>query len=422
MNDVVALAAAPLSGPAPRTSTEYYAGFIWTDEDKLASEAKGEFKKITAPAPASQTRDPAQAIGARFGGRSLVPLGEIACSPDVQIVVLGRHFCMVGDPDTGKGDPQTAGILKDGRDLVQARLVERFADPALADRIVRKIPYAFGALPIRSVGDIVSHGAHGLLGTVVVEPEGSELRSDRGSAQHAAALDIGLPCLDLARSDGQKPPASCAGDAGAGTIPGADIREQVLVWQDGLNLRGQLRPAVSDRGSPGRPLPDCTVCDDSYDLGEKGVSYRSEPFFHRLVLGGSVPGQFGVRSYPRDGDDLNTVLFPPDFFVARPATPALTSAPGRELAIRIAHPAGRARQRAFVPLFSGYDDLFPGFGSGHSALIGPGKALTAWARAPAAAGCYLWRDGPQPLFAGGAWGQLRVGDAPETCRPDASAR
>lgn len=421
VNDVVALASAPLSGPAPRTATEYYAGFIWAEEDKLASEAKGEFKKITAPAPASQTRDPAQAIGARFGARSLVPLGEIACSPDVQIVVLGRHFCMVGDPDTGKDDPQAAGILKDGRDLVQARLVERFADPALADRIVRKIPYAFGVLPIRSVGDIVSHGAHGLLGTVVVEPEGAELRSDRGSAQHAAALTIGLPCLDLARTDGQAPPASCADDAGAGTIPGADIREQVLVWQDGLNLRGQLRPAVSDRGSPGRPLPDCTVCDDSYDLGEIGVSYRSEPFFHRLVLGGSVPGQFGLRSYPRDGDDLNTVLFPPDFFVAPPATPAFTSAPGQELAIRIAHPAGRARQRAFVPLFSGYDDLFPGFGSGHSALIGPGKALTAWARAPAAAGCYLWRDGPQPLFAGGAWGQLRVGDGLETCRPDASA-
>ena len=54
-------------------------------------------------------------------------------------------------------------------------------------------------------------------------------------------------------------------------------------------------------------------------------------------------------------------------------------------------------------------------------LIGPGKALTAWARAPAAAGCYLWRDGPQPMFAGGTWGQLKVGDAPETFRPDAYA-
>jgi manganese oxidase len=76
--------------------------------------------------------------------------------------------------------------------------------------------------------------------------------------------------------------------------------------------------------------------------------------------------------------------------------------------IRVLHPSGRARQRSFVLYGASYYDLFPGFGSAHSALLAPGKSLTASFCAPRVPGEYLWRDGPQPLFAAGVWGHLNV--------------
>lgn len=234
-------------------------------------------------------------------------------------------------------------------------------------------------------------------------------------------------------------------------IPAATIREHTLLFQDGLNLwsrtwsraaresaprdppvpwgydAGVDRPWApslppSQRGYPGHPLPDCRVCDDSYDRGERGIGYRTAPFARRLAgWGGSV--WLGIADYPRDGADLNAALFPLDFFAStHPVpTPRLLARPNEEVVIRIAHPAGRARQRAFLMMGHSYEDLLPGFGSGHSGLIGPGKALTASTCAASDAGEYLYRDGPQHIFAGGVWGHLAVGSAApgsaSPCRP-----
>lgn len=194
------------------------------------------------------------------------------------------------------------------------------------------------------------------------------------------------------------------------TIGAATFREHVLMWQDGLNQWRRPHPTDSYLGFTDRPVPDCRVCDDSYDLGERGVSYRSAPFTMRLAGRTGISADFGLRTYPRDEDDLNTVVFPPNFFAAPLPTPQLAVKPGEEIAIRVTHPEGRARQRAFVATTIGYDDLFPGFGSGHTTLLAPGKAMTAWGCAPRTAGDYLWRDGPQPIFAAGVWGHLSVGN------------
>jgi len=97
--------------------------------------------------------------------------------------------------------------------------------------------------------------------------------------------------------------------------------------------------------------------------------------------------------------------------------------------IRVVHPAGRARQHAFVMNGLGYDDLFPGFGFPSSALLGPGKAISAWLHPPAVlggdgtrqpvAGTVAWHDGPSFLMAGGIWGLVAFGDtvAGEPCAP-----
>ena len=91
--------------------------------------------------------------------------------------------------------------------------------------------------------------------------------------------------------------------------------------------------------------------------------------------------------------------------------PTLLASPGEEVVYRVLHPGGRARQRAFNTFGNGYDDLFPGFGFPNSALLAPGKALTAALLQPVAAGCYPWRDGPGMMFGGGVWGHLDVGRA-----------
>ena len=150
------------------------------------------------------------------------------------------------------------------------------------------------------------------------------------------------------------------------------------------------------------------------------MSYRSAPFTLRLAGEPGVPDDLGLydpSTYPQDTADLNRYRFPPNFFTEgyRPIpTPVLDALRDEQVMIRVVQPGGRARQRAFVPLGAHYDDVFPGFGSGHAGLLGPGKSLTAGICAPRVAEDYLWRDGPQHIFAGGAWGVLRVqhGQAP----------
>jgi manganese oxidase len=84
---------------------------------------------------------------------------------------------------------------------------------------------------------------------------------------------------------------------------------------------------------------------------------------------------------------------------------------GEEVLIRAVHPGGRQRQHTFTTIGFGYDDLFPGFGFPNSALLGPGKVISASLTMRAKPGLYLWMDGTSTLREGGIWGLLSV----ETC-------
>ncbi len=76
--------------------------------------------------------------------------------------------------------------------------------------------------------------------------------------------------------------------------------------------------------------------------------------------------------------------------------------------MHVVHPGGRARQHAFATIGQNYNDLFPGFGFPRSALVAPGKAITASLTRKAEVGCYLFHDGPAYLQAGGLWGLIDV--------------
>lgn len=317
----------------------------------------------------------------------------------------------------------------------------------LAARLrLRFVPYAFGALPLRSHADMIGHPSHGLIGAVVVVPQSARI-TDARAPKHAIPASRRLPVRPLSPGDrmvvrperldavrllacgsslpGPRPQRACTQQvivpqkgplplwSALLEVPGADgapahrIRQFTLLMQDGLNLRDSGTQDVHDAGNGNEHLvSDCAICNDSYDFGEKAVNYIAEPYNIRL----SRRGAPGVESH----SNLNLRDFGPDFFrlapgeVAHPPMPVLRAEAGEEIVVHVVHPGGRARQHSFDTVAQDYDDLFPGFGFPHSALLGPGKAVVASISRKPAQDCYLWTDGATQLAAGGVWGLIDV--------------
>jgi manganese oxidase len=255
-------------------------------------------------------------------------------------------------------------------------------------------------------------------------------------------------------------------------IPGSAIHERTMFWQDGLNLwDGRRRPyfkggcslkdgeiSCANDSYVGGPIPDCPACDDSYDWGEKGVNYSSAPLFARVrnkdvsywklsendaSLGEEAIVRLPKRLGPNElrslcgapvyfaGDDpskeicgsemhitslknslgawpLPATLFSSTWLEPLPLPLIIAMPADSEVSLRIIAQQGRARQRAFVPIGMSYADIFPGFGSGHTSLLAPGKTLNAALGTPPLTGDYMWFDGPRQHVDGGAWGLLRI--------------
>jgi manganese oxidase len=403
-----------------------------------------------------------QELAALFGATSADP--QLAADPDKpDFVLLGRGYDL---------------NLTPSRPLTETERAEaqRVAD-LRRDAVTHWIPYAFGPAPVRPTGDVVSQAVHGLFGTIDVVPEQWALETEtipepEGYAGYVEALNalsqrLGDPDRFHARPwrtagnpKGFGAPLALAAELSPkpGETEPVRIREFVIFVQDGLNhlderrgggltgsrigwsLSGDGEPvqiAARNFRGPIPPLtPDCLICDDSYDLGEQGVSYRSRPFA-TLLRPDDIAGSGRIEA----SDDLNALLFPREMLEGfarddgrpRPARDwaplTLEACTGEQVVIRVVHPGGRARQHAFVMNGLGYDDLFPGFGFPSSALLGPGKAISAWLHPPAVlggdgtrqpvAGTVAWHDGPSFLMAGGIWGLVSFGDAVagEPCAP-----
>lgn len=303
----------------------------------------------------------------------------------------------------------------------QTRLVEIVQRVALEelDKRVHWIPYAFGAVPIRSTSDVISHVQHGLFGAIDVVPR--TWTPVGGMGQQMECEVSGQ--YEICATNHAEGPNPVPGDGSTMLFDAADpddpdasperTREFVLYYQDGLNLWDDASriswnwdgdapvPAVESDGTPVKMIPDCIVCDDSYDRGEKGVNYRSPSFSQGL----SEPA---VRV--EESDDLNAFVFAPDYLATHPNVLRLKACEGEQIVVRVIHPGGRARQRAFAMNGYNYDDLFPGFGFPRSVLLAPGKAMTAWLTPKAVPGVAVWHDGPTHIRAGGVWGLLEVAE------------
>ncbi len=261
----------------------------------------------------------------------------------------------------------------------------------LEDGRLRAIPRELGPLNLVSFGDIINHPNHGLFGALIIEPAGSRyLDPETGKAlRHGGGVRAEI-----------RHPQDKTGREGR-------FKEFVVFYRDGMNLHYRL-----DDGST-IPVPDCPVCDDSYDLGEKGINYRTAPFWARLGLSPvKVPDEEAANTGADRWylPDLNSAVFPPLFFTEREAavsTPRFVANASDKVRFRVLQPTGRARQRAFMVYGHDYPDLLPYFGSPHAPLISVGKAISVEIEA-AVPGHWLYRDGPTQLWSGGAWGVFDV--------------
>ena len=237
---------------------------------------------------------------------------------------------------------------------------------------------------LASMADPVRHPVAGLVGALVIEPENAD--------------------LDRAYSDGR---VTAGGAQARICVPGESgcWDEFVLVYQDGLNLK------QVDAGA-NKAIPDCPVCDDSYDSGDIGLNFRTEPFWARLGLPREAPHP-NEHTGKAQQVDLNSVEFPAGFLLpafAPIATPAFCTSPGEQVVVHAVHPGGRARQRTFISYGSSYDDLgVPRFGSPSSSLLAPQRAVTM-DLGRIANGLWLYRDGTAFHMAGGAWGYIDARD------------
>ena len=233
-------------------------------------------------------------------------------------------------------------------------------------------PRAFGVCGVRSLVDPIKQGAQGLVGAVIVEPEGStwtDPNDPREEASGAVAIVTG--------------PGTC-------TIP-TRFREFVLVQQDGLNLNT----------GPTTPIRD--ISDDAEDSGEKAYNYRTAPFWARL-------GYTFVTPHMMNDVDLTNIL------VGDPATPIFEADVGDRVVFRLTKPAGRARSNTFAVHGHRWRELPD---NPNSQVVGQQTAHTVgcnwnmWLLGGVGgpngvAGDYLYREMSSFQFSQGLWGIMRV--------------
>lgn len=227
------------------------------------------------------------------------------------------------------------------------------------------IPFDEPTVAALTPADPIGQVTHGLFGALVIYPKNAAIQPDTDSQLSAYIKYIDRYGKQHA------------------------YREHIVFYQDGLNLYQN-----------GVPIPDCFICDDSYDFGEKGINYRSAAFWQRL----------GLKTNGNQGFDLNDVAFPANFFEEsyRPFPFTDFRAKARdEIRFLVVHPGGRARQRSFQLYGHNFTAGIDDYGPTWSALMAPGKAETLVVKS-AKPGTWLYRDGPANIFAGGAWGRLIV--------------
>ena len=189
-------------------------------------------------------------------------------------------------------------------------------------------PIEFGALPVRSFGDAVKHPMHGLIGALVIGPQGSDVCTGNRFGGTALSAEICVPAR--------------------GGQPARRYVDHVLLFQDAVHaLQGDL------------PVRKLSGAEEPDDYGMKAWNYRTEPLWARR--GGDPSVGFTERNesdYSQvfssaatrapDGSVRCAAGVAPILAFANPCdpeTPVLTARPGERVRLHFVHAGGHTRQQ-----------------------------------------------------------------------------
>ena len=254
---------------------------------------------------------------------------------------------------------------------------------------IAAVPIEFGATNLRDMGDSIKHASHGAIGSLIIEPQGSNW-SDAYSASNRTKAEANI----------------------LGPNNTLLFREFVAVYQDDVSPR-KYDPAAMNGAS--EALRNIGGEDDSEDTGFKAFNYRSEPIWARLGR--------DVTDVP---DEINNLEMK-DVLSSRnfrdPETPVFTATAGIPVRFRVVQPAGHPRQHGFTlfghhwqfePWTANSTRLGPNpftFEIGSDSGIGPTRhqnILTTAGGLFSRPGDYLYRTQESFQFTNGLWGIFRV--------------
>lgn len=253
-------------------------------------------------------------------------------------------------------------------------------------------PVEYGTIPLRAMGDVVKHGAAGMIGALIVEPRGATYWDENN-----------LKPLPNNRS-------STRATIRSGKTA---YKEFVLFYQDGLNLR-----QGAETGNAA--IEQHWVGDDSYDFGERAFNYRTEPLWSRIDYSLQDRASNCTRALSI-ANDINPCVLQPTLMVdddaALPAdmrglpveTPVFEARAGEAVKFRVLQPDGRARMHSFRVLGHSYPDMgLDDYITPGNSFMAPGKGITATLYGGAKRGYWHYRDGPNAFVNTGLWGLFKV--------------
>lgn len=288
----------------------------------------------------------------------------------------------------------------------------------------------FGAVPIVDFADLIKHASHSLVGAVIIEPFGANIKLPNG-------------CKLDDTSDKCRRTSRLTADIES---PTGKFRDFALVMHDDLSLQ-VTSPGKSDAPSAKhQPLPNLSGGEDAEDSGAKGFNYKTEPLWARsgfrtpaVAFEETRLGEYChvLSSAVLPGAAASCVIQDKAAALANgaentsPETAVFEAKAGSEVRFRVVHAGGHQRQHAFT-LFGHNWQMLPvtpeqngrsedeagidsktesSYAVGSQGGIAPGAHVNVLVRAGGACGIpgdYVYRSQPSFLFDGGMWGIFRV--------------
>jgi hypothetical protein len=186
-------------------------------------------------------------------------------------------------------------------------------------------PIEYGVINLTDYGDVMKHGSHGAIATLVVEPAGAVWTT----------------------------PADNYSTAEVKTSAGALLfKEFIVTYQDDLKMVGPNNAeGTTILGLTGvNPVRNYIGDEDPEDSGMKAFNYRTEPVWARLGFLQEMTkrNHNNFQDVPALLNDVDQRNVFSSAYHGDPETPIFSAAPGARVRFRVNQPTGHPRQHAFT--------------------------------------------------------------------------